>query len=178
MMVMEMFKDLFSRLQFWNAKNFVVLDKHYEFMLDISNKEAMTIRILKKYPGVIIEYTNIHMSTENQMSYDIDVIANPNLCKTDDKKFEGFTTAIFRSILLGSIELAKEKHENGNTDTFEFDSERGIHEKVAPVPEKRISNRKPRKKTVRRNKAVHSEVQQPSTDSSVKDQFEGVDQTN
>ena len=143
-----MFEDLFAKLQFWKAKNFVVLDKHYEFMLDLSNKDAITVRILKKYPGVIIEYTNIMMSTETHLSYDVAVIANPNLCKAEGKKFNEFTTEIFRSILLGSIEHAKGKNENGNTDTFESGTERSLHEKVAPIPEKRVSNRKSRKKTV------------------------------
>lgn len=153
-----MFEEMFAKLQFWKAKNFVVLDKHYEFMLDLSNKDAMTVRILKKYPGVIVEYSNMHMSTENQMSYDISVIANPNVCKAEGKKFEEFTAAIFRSILLGSIEYAKEKNENGNTDTLEFDAERTIHEEVTPLPQSRVSERKPRKKTVRRNKRIHSKV--------------------
>ena len=80
-----MFDELIAKLQFWKAKNFVMLDKHYEFMIDLSNKDAMTVRMLKKYPGVIIEYSNMHMSTENQMSYDISIVANPNLCKTESK---------------------------------------------------------------------------------------------
>ena len=161
-----MFDELFAKLQFWKAKKFVVLDKHYEFMLDLSNKDAMTVRMLKKYPGVIVEYSNMHMSTENQMSYDISIVANPNLCKAEGKKFEEFTAAIFRSILLGSIEYAKEKNENGNPDTFEFGSERTVHEEVAPLSQSRVSERKPRKKTVRRNKAVYSEVQQSAANSS------------
>ena len=161
-----MFEDLIAKLQFWRAKKFVVLDKHYEFMLDLSNKDAMAVRILKKYPGVIVEYANIHMSSDTQISYDVSIVANPNLCKVESKKFNEFTTEIFRSILLGSIEHAKGKNENGNTDTFESGTERSFHEKVAPVPEKRVSNRKPRKKTVRRNQTVHSEVQQSSSDNS------------
>lgn len=161
-----MFEELMAKLQFWKAKNFVVLDKHYEFMLDLSNKEAMTIRLLKKYPGVIIEYSNIHMSTENQMAFDIDVIANPNLCNTKTKKFHNFTAAIFRSILIGSLEHAKENNENGNTDTIESDTERSLHEEIPPVLKERVSNRKPRKKTVRRSKKLHSEVQQSASDSS------------
>ena len=173
-----MFEELLAKLQFWKAKNFVVLDKHYEFMLDLSNAEAMTVRILKKFPGVIVEFSNIHMTTENQMAYDVAVVANPNLCNVKNNRFNDFTAAIFRSILLGSIEHAKENNENGNTDTLEFDTERTLHEEVAPVPKKRVSNRKPRKKTVRRNKAVHSEVQQSAANSSVGDQPEGVNKTN
>lgn len=162
-----MFDELLAKLQFWKAKNFVVLDKHYEFMYDLSNNDAIAIRILKKFPGVIVEYTNIHMSADNMMAYDISIVANPNLCRTENEKFNEFTAAIFRSIILGSIENAKENNENGNTDTLEFDTERTLHEEIAPVPKKRVSNRKPRKKTVRRDQTVHSEVQQPTSNGSI-----------
>jgi len=170
-----MFNELLAKLQFWKAKNFVVLDEHYEFMLDLSNKDEISVRILKKFPGVIVEYSKIHMTTDNQMAYDIDVIANPNLCNTETKRFQDFTAAIFRSILVGSLEHAKEENENGNTDTIESDTERSLHEEVTTVPQKRVSNRKPRKKTVRRNKAVHSEVQQSASDSSVGNQSQSLD---
>lgn len=153
-----MFEELIAKLKFWKAKNFVVLDKHYEFMLDISDKNSIPVRILKKYPGVIVEYSNIRMSTENEMSYDINVIANPNLCRVENKNFDEFTTAILRSIILGSIEHAKESNENGNIDTVESDSERSIHEEVVTVSEERIPERKPRKKAVRGNKAVYPKV--------------------
>ena len=161
-----MFKNLLAKIQFWRAKN-LKLGKDYDFFLDLSNHEALAIKILKKYPGVIIEYTNIQMSTDTEMSYDLTVIANPNLHDTDSKKFQDFTMRIFRSILLGSIEhIEKDKNENRNTDTVESDSERSIHEEVVAVSEERVSDRKPRKKTVRRNKTVRSEVQQSTSDSS------------
>ena len=143
-----MFNELLAKIQFWRAKN-LKLGEDYDFFLDLSNHEALAIKILKKYPGVIIEYTNIHMSTDTNMSYDLTVIANPNLHDTDSKKFQDFTMKIFRSILLGSIEhIEKDKNENRNTDTVESGTERALHEEVAPIPEKRVSNRKSRKKTV------------------------------
>ena len=151
-----MFNELLAKIQFWRAKN-LKLGEDYDFFLDLSNHEALAIKILKKYPGVIIEYTNIHMSTDTNMSYDLTVIANPNLHDTDSKKFQDFTMKIFRSILLGSIEhIEKDKNENRNTDTVESDSERTVYEEESAIPQERISKRKPRKKTVRRNKAVHS----------------------
>ena len=64
-----------------------------------------------------------------------------------------------RSILLSAIEnTMKEGNENRNTDPIEFDSERAFHEEVSAVSEKRVPDRKPRKKGIRRNKAVHSKV--------------------
>ena len=162
-----MFKDLFARFQFWRAKK-IELGKDYEFFFDMSNKEAIAIKLLRKYPGVIVEFTNIHMSSDTHISYDQTIIANPNLCRTETKKFKNFTTAVFRSIINNSVESAlKESNENRNSNLVQSDSERAVYEEVVAVSEERVSNRKPRKKTVRRNKAVHSEVQQPTPNGSV-----------
>ena len=165
-----MLDDLFANLRFWYAKKSVKLNKHYEFMLDMSNTDAMTIRILKKFPGVIAEYSNIHMSSENTMSYDFNVIANPKLCNIESTRFKNFTSDIFRNIINSSVEYAKEKNENGNIDSVQSDSERTVHEEVVAVSEERVSNRKPRKKTVRRSKKIHPQVQQSATDSSIGNQ--------
>jgi hypothetical protein len=150
--------ELLAKFEFWSARK-IQLNKHYEFMLDISQPESMAVRILKKYPGVIIEFSKINMETENNISYNFDIIANPNLCDVESNRFKRYTSAIFRSIILNSIENAvKEKDENRNSDTFEFGEERAIHEEGAAVPKARVSNRKPRKKAVRRNKKVHPQV--------------------
>ena len=153
-----MLDDMIANLRFWYSKKYIQVNKHYEFMLDMSNTEAMTIRILKKFPGVIAEYSNMHMSSDTQLTYDFNVIANPNLCDVESKRFKNFTSDIFRNIIYSSVEYAKEQNENRNTDSLQSDSERTFHEEVSAVSEKRVPDRKPRKKTVRRNKGIHSQV--------------------
>ena len=166
-----MFDNLAANFRFWYASYFMKYGKQYEFMFDMSNKDAMAVKFLKRYPGVIVEYSSIHMSSDTQMTYDFNVIANPNLCNVDSNRFKNFATDVFRSIINDSIKNAiKEQDENRNTDLVEFDSERTVHEEVLTVFEERVPQRKPRKKTVRRNKKVHSEVQQSAADSSVGDQ--------
>ena len=165
-----MLEDLLAKIQFWRAKRYIKLGRDYDFFLDLSNKDALAVKILKKYPGVIIEYTNVYMSTDTQMTYDVAVIANPNLHNTETTKFKNFTTAIFRSIINSALENSqKEVNENRNTDSIKFDSERVLHEEIVAVSEDRVPERKPRKKTVRRNKTLHSEVQQSASDSSTRD---------
>jgi hypothetical protein len=165
-----MLEELFARFQFWRAKK-IELGKDYDFFFDLSNNGAIAIKLLRKYPGVIVEFTNIHMSSDTHISYDQTIIANPNLCRTETEKFKNFTASIFRSIINSAVENAlKESNENRNSNLVQSDSERTIHEEVVAVSEERVSNRKPRKKTVRRNKGVHSKVQQPSTDSGTGDQ--------
>ena len=154
----KMFEEILAKFEFWKAKNFVKLNKHYEFFLDLSNHETIAVKILKKYPGVIVEFTDVQMSTEHHLSYDLVLVANPNLCDVDSEKFKNFTARIFRNIIINSIEGAKKDNESRNSDPVESDPQRSIHEEVTAVFEERVSNRKPRKKTVRRNKAVRSEV--------------------
>ena len=153
-----MFEELKAKFQFWKSKKFVKLHEDYEFFLDLSNHEAIAIKILKKYPGVIFEITNIHMSTDTNMSYDQSVISNPNLCNVETRGFKNFTAAIFRSIILRSIEHAKDTNENRNDNLVESDPERTIHEEVVAVSEDRVPDRKPRKKTIRGNKKIHPKV--------------------
>jgi len=144
----KMLEELFARFQFWKAKKLEV-GKDYDFFLDLSNKDAIAIKLLRKYPGVIVEFTDIHMSNDTHISYDQTIIANPNLCKTDSEKFKNFTASVFRSIINNAVENAiKESNENRNSNLVQSDSERTVHEEVIAVPEERVSNRKPRKKTV------------------------------
>lgn len=160
-----MFEELKAKYRFWRANKFIQHGTHYEFMLDMSDTKAMAVKFLKKYPGVIAEYTNIHMSSDNEMSFEFNIIANPNLHNTETKKFQNFANDVFRSIIHSSVEYAKEKNENGNIDSIQSDSERTVHEEVVAVSEERVPERKPRKKGVRRSKKLHSQVQQSAADS-------------
>jgi hypothetical protein len=159
MLEKKMLDDLIANVRFWYSKKTIKVNVHYEFMLDMSNTQAMTIRILKKFPGVIAEYSNIHMSSDTQMSYDFNVIANPNLCNVESKRFKNFTSDIFRNIIYSSVEHAKEQNENRNTDLVKSDAQRTVHEESVAVSEERVPERKPRKKAVRRNQKVHPTVQ-------------------
>lgn len=155
-----MLDELKAKFRFWYADKFIEHNKHYEFMFDSNNSDAVAIRLIKRYPGVIVEYTNIHMSSDVEMAYDFNIIANPNLCNIESVGFKNFTSDIFRSIINNSVKHAiKDKDENRNTDFVESDSERAIHEEVTALFEERVPQRKPRKKTIRRNKKVHSKVQ-------------------
>jgi hypothetical protein len=99
----------------------------------------------------------VKVGDDGLMTFDYDVISNVNNCNVKSKSFERFTSNVMRSILYGAVEnLKKGPNENREFDPIELDSERTIYEEEFAVPQERISKRKPRKKTVRRNKAVHS----------------------
>jgi len=172
MMVKNKIQDLFAAVEFWYARKFIQLDKHYTFFFDLNGAPGtFSIKFLKKYEGVIIEYANVMVGENGQLTFDYDIISNVNNCNVKTKSFERFTRNVMRSMIYGAIQNeVREKNENRNTDLVEFDSEREVYEEVSAVPQERVSNRKPRKKGIRRNKAIHSEVQQSASDSSTRDQ--------
>ena len=172
MTVKNKIQDLFAAVEFWYARKFIQLDKHYTFFFDLNGAPGtFSIKFLKKYEGVIIEYANVMVGENGQLTFDYDIISNVNNCNVKTKSFERFTRNVMRSMIYGALQNeVREKNENRELDLVELDSERGIHEEDAAIPEERVSNRKPRKKGIRRNKAIHSEVQQSASDSSTGDQ--------
>ena len=161
MTIKNKIQDLFAKYEFWYAKKFIKLDKHYTFFFDLSgDSSTFAIKFLKKYEGVIVEYANVKVGEDGLLTFDYDIISNVNNCNVKSWRFTRFTQSVMRSILYGAIENDKrEMNENRNTDPIESDSQREVHEEVVAISEERVSNRKPRKKTVRRNKAIHSKVQ-------------------
>jgi hypothetical protein len=154
----KMMNNLLAKFEFWRAKR-IKLDEHYTFFFNEADHNSVAIKILKKFPDVIIEFSNIQMQEGSMMTFDFNVIANPNLCNVESDKFKRFTSDIFRGIIIASIENAKGLHENGKSDLVEPVEERELHEEVSSIFEERVPERKPRKKTVRRNKAIRSKVQ-------------------
>lgn len=166
-MVMSKIQDLIAKFEFWYARKFIKLDKHYTFFVDMNGEPgSFAIKYLKKYEGVIVEFNNVKIEN-NELKFDYDIISNLNNCNVKTAKFDRFTSHVMRNIILSAVENhKKEQDENGNFDFVESDTKRTVHEEVSSILEERVPDRKPRKKTVRRNKKLHSEVQQPSSDSS------------
>jgi len=155
-------RDMFATIQFWYARNFIKIEKHYTFFLDLNGPPgSFAVKLLDKYEGVIVEFTDIKIGYNNELSFKYQIISNLNNVNTESKSFARFTSHVMRNMIYGSIQNhLKEENENRNTDLVESDSERTVHEEVTPVPEKRVPDRKPRKKNIRANKGVHPKVQQ------------------
>lgn len=172
--------NLLASLEFWYAKKFIKLDKHYTFFFDLNGeRDTFAVRYLKKYDGVIIEFANVKISGDTgQMTFDYDIISNLNNCNVKSKSFERFTSNVMRNILHSAIENdTRENNETRNLDFVESNTERVFHEEDLAVSEERVSDGKLRKKTLRRNKAVRSKVQQSAADGSIGNKSEGVDKT-
>ena len=157
---MNSIQQLIARLEFWYARNFIKLDKHYTFFVDLNGEPgSFAIKYLKKYDGVIVEFNNVKVGDDGQLTFDYDVLSNVNNCDTKSMSFIRFTSNVMRNILYAAIENhVKESNENREFDFVESDSERAIHEEGVAVPEERVSNRKSRKKTIRGNQRVRSKV--------------------
>ena len=145
---MNKLKDLYAKLQFWYVKKWIKYDKHYTYFLDLENPQAFSIKLLKKYPDTIIEFSDLRIGDAGLMTFDMSIIANPRLHNTESRRFKKFTSDVMRSMIMNSIEHYGKNNENRDLDFDELDSERGFHEESPPVPKKRVSKRKSRKKTV------------------------------
>jgi hypothetical protein len=159
-MVMSKIQDLIAKYEFWYARKFIKLDKHYTFFVDLNGEPgSFAIKFLGKYDGVIVEYTNVAVGENGLLTFDYDVISNVNNCDVKSKSFIRFTQNVMRSMIYNAVKnLEKDLNENGKLDLVEFDSERDIHEEGSTVSEEGVSNRKPRKKAVRANKGLHPKV--------------------
>jgi hypothetical protein len=151
MTIKDKIQDLLAKIEFWYAKNFTKINKHYTFLLDLGDSgNTFDVKYLKKYDGVIVKFSNLQVSDDTRLlTFDHDIISNVNNHNLKSKSFERFTRDVVRSILHGAIENDKrEMNENRNTNLFESNSKRSIYEKSIAVSEERVSDRKPRKKTV------------------------------
>lgn len=159
-MVMSKIQDLIAKYQFWYATRYIKVDKHYTFFVDLAGKDgSFAIKFLKKYDGVIVEYSNVQVNNDGMLNFDFDIISNVNNCNLNTKRFVRFTQNVMRSIIYSAIKnYEKESNENGKLDFVESDSEREIYEEGSALSEERVSDRKPRKKTIRANKGVHPKV--------------------
>lgn len=158
--MMNKIQDLIAKYEFWYARKFIKIDKHYTFFFDLNGPPgSFAIKFLGKYDGVIVEFANVTVGDGGLMTFDYDVISNVNNCNVKSRSFDRFTQHVMRSMLYGAIEnYKKEPNENRELDFVESDSERDFYEEVSAVSEERVSNRKPRKKTIRANKGVHPKV--------------------
>jgi hypothetical protein len=157
---MAMLENLIAKLEFWYVKKFFKIDKQYTFFVDLNGPPgSFAVKLLGKYEGVIVEFTDVKVGDDNLMTFDYDIISNVNNKNVKSKSFQRFTSNVMRSILMSAIDNAvKEDNENRNTDLVQSDEERSLYEEDASILEERVPDRKPRKKTIRGNKRVHSKV--------------------
>jgi hypothetical protein len=159
-MVMNKIQDLIAKCEFWYARKFITLEKHYTFFLDLNGPPgSFAVKLLGKYDGVIVEYTNVTVGENGLLTFDFDIISNVNNCDVKSRSFIRFTQNVMRSMIYNAIKnLEKDFNENGKLDLVESDSERDLYEEVSAISEEGVSDRKPRKKTIRANKGVHPKV--------------------
>jgi hypothetical protein len=155
-----MFENLIAKLEFWYVKKFFKIEKQYTFFVDLNGPPgSFAIKFLGKYEGVIVEFTDVKVGDDGLMNFNYDVISNVNNVNTKSKSFQRFTSNVMRSILMSAINnFEKNLNENRNTDFVESDAERILHEESVAVSEERVPDRKPRKKSIRGNKGVHSKI--------------------
>lgn len=147
-MLKSKIQDWIAKFEFWYVRKWIKYDVHYTYFLNLENPQAFSIKLLKKYPDTIIEFSDLRIGDAGLMTFDMSVIANPKLHNTESRRFKKFTSDVMRSMIMNSIEHYGKNNENRNVDFVEPDSERNIFEESPAVRKKRVSKRKPRKETV------------------------------
>lgn len=178
----NLINQLVAKTQFWWAKRTIVEGKDFIWNKDKASNaafgESPTIEITTgKYAGVKFRFIDIAISDEENalLSFKTQVEYVPggaleSAYNVFDPSFAKLTSNILRIVLTNAArenqsaaKLDQEiTNENRTTDTEESHEEREFHEESTPLLEKRISERKSRKKAVSRNARLHPEVQPTS----------------
>lgn len=155
-----------ARLEFWWAKR--TLKDGRDFALNFDNLGLIVTILTGPFAKVEYRYANILVREDEEGMIDFHTVVRYNPLNADvtHPDFVKLTSNILRIIFqdtMGEHKIDEQVvNENRNIDTFELDQERDFYEESTPVLEKRVSKRKPRKKTVRTDSGLHSEIQQPA----------------
>lgn len=171
-------KEYTARLQFWWAKKTIKDGRDFELTID--DVGALITILRGKFKGAQFRFSPLTVREEDQavLDFQTHVVYYPKGVDLSDPNFGKLATNILRILI---TELVREPrnfpqgpapdfssyneyheeltNENRDIDTSQFDQERDFYEESSPVLEKRVSKRKPRKKAVRTDQPVHSEVQ-------------------
>ena len=99
-MVMNKIQDLIAKLEFWYARKFIKVDKHYTFFVDLNGEPgSFAVKYLKQYDGVIVEFSNVQVTDNGLLTFDHDIISNINNCDVKSKGFVRFTSNVMRNII-------------------------------------------------------------------------------
>lgn len=161
---MKKLQEVKSRLEFWWARKTIKDGRDFDLLMD---DVGMLVTILTgEFKGTQFRYSPLSVREDDDGLVDFATYVEyaPLSVDLSNSKFTKLTTNILRILLQDAIPETNEQvtNENRDIDTSEPLEERGFHEEVSPLLEKRVSKRKPRTKTVRTDNGVHSEVQSPA----------------
>jgi hypothetical protein len=161
---MNKIKKSIAELQFWWAKKLIKDGRDFDIQVDDVGNLVTILR--GDFKGTQFRYSPLTVREDDDALVDFHthVVYYPKGVDLSNYKFAKLTTNILRILLAEAVsepeDYTKELNDaNRNLDTSEFIEERDFYEESPPVLKKRVSERKPRKKAVRTDKPVHSEVQ-------------------
>ena len=160
-----------AKLALWWAKKTIKDGRDFEVSMD---DLGMLVHLTSgKFKGVTYRYSPLTViDDEGLVDFRTYVEYTPKDVDITDPKFAKLTTTILRLLLEEAIPEtlsqakqtieAQVNNESRNTDTDESSQEREFYEEDTSVLEKRVSKRKPRKKTVSADSESHPKVQHPA----------------
>lgn len=168
--IITMLNELLARLEFWWAKKTIVEGRDFAFNKEFfSDSRKLVIELLKPpYEGLVVQLDEFTMNEENgngRVDFSTRVLYNIDNVDVTSNHFNKLIAKIVRLIIINSVEQMNAKdldNEDRDANIVELDEERPVSTEVSAVPEKRVSKRKPRKKTVSRDTKILPKVQQPT----------------
>lgn len=168
--IISWLSNFIAAVQFWWAKKRIKIDR--DFMVKRGPQDTPIVIITRgEFSGVSFSVSHVSLKEEQTIEFCTTLLVVPDGVDITSNKLFKLTTNIFRILLndiVAETPTREVDNENRTDDTPEFDEEREVCEEVAPVPESRVSKRKPRKKALSDDRKSPVEVQSPTKSRSSK----------
>ena len=145
--MIDSIRNISYRVLWWFLRRDFQLGKHYMVMYNVGNESSIPVKILRKYPDTVVEFSHFRIDDDGVTSFSMSVLHNPNNYNLESLAFRNYTNNIMLSVLKNAIAAAEEVvNEERRSDINESDQEREFHEEVSSVPQSGILPRGIREK--------------------------------
>lgn len=171
--ITTMLNEVLARFQFWWAKKTLKEGRDFAFNKEFTKgSNGLIIEIMKPpYEDIVVQVSGFsvrEVAGHGLIDFETRILYNVNDVDVTTDKFNKLIANIVRLVIQNSVDALERVdpkdlfNEDRDANIVELDEERPVSTKVSAVPEKRVSKRKPRKKTVSRDTKILPKVQQPT----------------
>lgn len=171
--IITMMNEVLARFQFWWAKKTLKEGRDFAFNKEFTKGgNGLIIEIMKPpYEDIVVQVSGFsvrEVAGHGLIDFETRILYNINDVDVTTDKFNKLIANIVRLVIQNSVDALERVdpkdlfNEDRDANIVELDEERPVSTEVSAVPEKRVSKRKPRKKTVSRDTKILPKVQQPT----------------
>lgn len=171
--IITMMNEVLARFQFWWAKKTLKEGRDFAFNKEFTKGgNGLIIEIMKPpYEDIVVQVSGFsvrEVAGHGLIDFETRILYNINDVDVTTDKFNKLIANIVRLVIQSSVDALERVdpkdlfNEDRDANIVELDEERPVSTEVSAIPEKRVSKRKPRKKTVSRDTKILPKVQQPT----------------